>query len=209
MDQIIELLPLLAVAAYYLLRGRQRAKAKQGPQPGAAAPPMEGTRGPTPFQSFMEQMEEALAEAAGEPEDQRGAPGERQAREPITVAVDRSTPATPLPAPPLGPSVPTPEFRAVPGSFSSPSPVDHERHGFGMGSPLSEERFERRRRPASDDARRGYDPHGLRPPPARRGRGGWSARLRDPEAARDAFVLQTIFGRRGGRHPAPDRTPGR
>ena len=203
MDTIIELLPLLAVAAYYLLRGRQRANAKRAPErmQGAA-----GERAPTPFQSFVQQMEEALAEAAGEPAPDTPPVSER---EPISVEVERRAPTSPLPAPPLRPAAPTPEFKAVRGSFSGPSPVDHERHGFGTGSPFSEERFERRRAPASDAARRGHDPHGLRTPPraGRAGRPTWRTRLRDPQAARDAFVLQTLFGPRGGRHPAPGGPP--
>ena len=214
MDTIIELLPLLAVAAYYLLRGRQRATAKRAPQQmqeAADAPGRGGERAPTPFQSFMQQMEEALAEAAGEPEGQRRQPATPPVaeREPIEVEVERSTPPSPLPAPPLRPAAPTPEFRAVSGSFSGTAPVDHERHGFGAQSPLSEERFERGGAPASAAARRGYDPHRLRPaPPRRTGRPDWRARLRDPQAARDAFVLQTLFGPRGGRHPPPDRGRG-
>ena len=245
MDALIELLPLLAVAAYYLLRGRQRANAKRAPDAMQAAegerparPGRGGERAPTPFQSFMEQMEEALAEAAGEPEGGRSQPEGRRRqpddptrrtegetgpdtapvaeREPIRVEVDRTPTPSPLPAPPLRPAAPAPEFRAVAGSFSGTRPVDHERHGlaapsapqFGSESPLSEERFERGGRRASDAARRGHDPHGLRRPPApRRRRTDWRAKLRDPQAARDAFVLQTLFGPRGGRHP--DRTAGR
>ena len=202
MDAIIELLPLLAVAAYYLLRGRQRAKAKRVPEPMQKASGRAGRggeRGPTPFQSFMQQMEEALAEAAGEP-----ATPPVSEREPIEVEVERTPMPSPLPAPPLRPAAPTPEFRAVAGSFSSTNPVDHERHGFGPESPLSEERFERGGAPASDAARRRYDPHDLRPAPTARKRPDWHARLRDPQAARDAFVLQTLFGPRGGRHPAPE-----
>ncbi|MDT0630513.1 hypothetical protein RQM47_09485 [Rubrivirga sp. S365] len=209
MQTLIELLPLLAVAAYYLLRGRQRANAKRAPEQMQEA---EGERAPTPFQSFMLQMEEALAEAAGEPEGPRG-PGTPPVseREPIAVEVDRAAPPSPLPVPPLRPAAPTPEFSAVRGSFSGASPVDHEAHGFGTSSPFSEERFERGGAPASGAARRRHDPHGLRPSPpeaqsARRaGRPDWRARLRDPQAARDAFVLQTLFGPRGGRHPAPER----
>lgn len=204
METILELLPLLAVAAYYLLRGRQRANSKRVPQEMQEARG-DGQRAPTPFESFMQQMEEALAEAAGEPERQP-----EPKPEPIKVEVDRSVSTPSLPAPPVGPPVRTPEFQPAAGSFSGRSPVDHERHGFGLDSPLSEERFERGRRAAPDAARRGYEHDGLRQTPAPRGgRGGWSARLRDPQAARDAFVLQTIFGPRGGRHPAPSGTPER
>lgn len=200
MDALIELLPLLAVGAYYLLRGRQRAKAKQPPPEMQEAARRRGERAPTPFQSFMQQMEEALAEASGEPATPPVAD-----RKPIQVEVEKTTPASPLPATPLGPAPPTPEFRAAPGSFSSTSPIDHERHGFGAENPLSEESFERRRTPPSDAVRRRYDPHNLKKPrPSGRERTSWRARLRDPQAARDAFVLQTLFGARGGRHPAPD-----
>ena len=201
MDTIIELLPLLAVAAYYLLRGRQRANAKRAPEEMQEAAGRPGRSGElTPFQSFMQNMEEALAEAAGEP-----ATPPVSEREPIEVEVERTPMPSPLPAPPLRPAAPTPEFRAVSGSFSGTTPVDHERHGFGLQSPLSEERFERGGARASDAARRRYERDGLRPaPPARAGRPDWRARLRDPQAARDAFVLQTLFGPRGGRHPAPD-----
>lgn len=201
METLIEFLPLLAIAAYYLLRGRQRAKAKRAPEQMQEA---EGERRPTPFQSFMEQVEEALAEASGEPPV--GTPPVSE-REPIAVEVERSAPPSPLPAPPLRPAAPTPEFSAVRGSFSSASPVDHEAHGFGVASPFSEERFERGGAPTSDVARRRHDPHDLHPAPApRAGRPDWRARLRDPQAARDAFVLQTLFGPRGGRHPAPEKS---
>ena len=219
MDALLELLPLLAVAAYYLLRGRQRANAKRAPdamqEAGGERAGRGGERGPTPFESFMQQMEEALAEAAGEPERGQTGPDTPPVseREPIRVEVDRTPTPSPLPAPPLRPAAPTPEFRAVSGSFSGTNPVDHERHGFGFESPFSEEPFEQGRRPASDAARRRYDPHDLkrppRPAPQSRGRDHWRGRLRDPQAARDAFVLQTLFGPRGGRHPAPNRAAGR
>lgn len=210
MDGLAELIPLLLVAAYYLLQGRRRAAQRRAAQQRQEAPqePLvteeETARpGSSPFQQFLEQLEEAMAEAAGEP-----GPEAETASAP---EVDRSPPPEIAPPPPvvptrLPPAPPRyePEFRAVEGSFDSATPTDHGQHGFGIDNPLSEESFERR--PAFSLSRRGpgraYDPHGLgrRPAPPRGApESDLQTRLRDPKTARDAFVLQTIFGPRGGR----------
>lgn len=183
MDALVDLLPLLFIGAYYLLAGRRRAQQKRAaraPEPEARRAPA----GPTPFQSFLEQLEEAMAEASGEP---------------------RAEPAPVRPAVPPAPTLPPArDFRAPEGSFDGPEAVDHDAHGFGDDNPLSEEAFEQA--PAFQAPVRtgtpGYDPHALAPLPDERPASPWETRLRDPQAAQDAFVLQTLFGPRGGRRPA-------
>ena len=198
MESLLELLPLLFVAAYYLLRARSRAAQQRQARQRQTAPQeplIDGEREPTPFQSFLQQVEDAVAEAAGEaPEretDQR-------------LEVERAPAPSPLPAPPVEPVRPAPEFRAPAGSFDSIRPTSHERHGFGAENPLSEETFERLPpQPAPRPERAAYDPHALaarqRSAPGPLTVADWRRRLADPAAAREAFVLQTIFGERGGR----------
>ncbi len=196
MEGLVDLLPLLAVAAYYLLRARRRAGQRQQANP--RTPPEARTisepKGPTPFQQFMQQIEDAVAEASGE-----------------TLEVDHppeppNAIPTPLPAPPAKPVRPAPEFHSAQGSFDAPAPVDHVRHGFGADNPLSEETFEQRPAQSLAPLHKGPlpDPHGLQErrasdPAPIPGVPHWRAKLRDPKAAREAFVLQTIFGARGGR----------
>lgn len=199
MESLVDLLPLLFIGLYYLLTSRRKARLKQAARTRAEAPQEDlissEPNAPTPFQAFLEQLEEAMAESA------------EGSRTELTDVPAVPKPA-PIPAPRLEtipveqiPARATPDFRPVAGSFDSPVAVDHDQHGFGQENPLSEEVFERQ--PAFSARRRransSYDPHGLRsapnaPPPAR----DWHRRLQHPAAARDAFVLQTIFGARGG-----------
>lgn len=199
MDSLAELIPLLLVAAYYLLQGRRRAAQKRDAQRQTAPQQTlvsDDTRAPTPFQQFMEQLEEAMAEASGEP-----------ASAPRAEPTVETAPAPPIIPTRLPPSPPqrNSEFHAVEGSFDSATPSDHIAHGFGAENPLSEERFERESGTAvrSTGSRATYDPHGLKQRPAPRRDdaqlGALRARLKNAQAARDAFVLQTIFGPRGGR----------
>ena len=197
MDALVDLLPLLFVGAYYLLSARRKARIRKADRQRAEAPqealiPDGATTGSasresTPFQSFLEQLEEAMAEAGGVENDDRPSPRE----DPRPVEVVPAEPA----------AVPT-EFHTPPGSFDAAQPVDHEAHGFGAANPFSEEAFEKAPAFAPKRAPSGatYDPHGLQPPPRRAGRPApnWRRRLRDPDAAREAFVLQTLFGPRGG-----------
>lgn len=210
MESLVDLLPLLFIGLYYLLAGRRRANQKRAQQ-RAPAPDREPAasrepKAPSPFESFLGQLEEAMAEAAGEPLSPDPPPVE-----PKPVELVRP------PEPRLSPTVPSleatdAEFRPASGSFDSTTPVDHVAHGlaapsapqFGPDNPLSEESFERA--PAFTEpagAPRGdYDPHGLRrrdPAPRPTAGADWSRRLADPQAAQDAFVLQTVFGARGGR----------
>ena len=73
--------------------------------------------------------------------------------------------------------------------------------GSGDENPLSEEAFEQL--PAFTETARAvtpvYDPHGLSQSGDAPQPGKWQKRLSDPQAAQDAFVLQTVFGPRGGR----------
>ncbi|WP_420457307.1 hypothetical protein [Rubrivirga sp.] len=193
MEGLVDLLPLLFIGLYYLLASRRKARVRKAAQRRVEAPQSElvqdEPRAATPFQTFLDQLEEAMQEANG------------SAPEPEPVP----PPVVELPERPRGPRLPTatPEFRTLPGSFDAPTPVDHDAHGFGRDNPLSEERFEQAPAfaPPPAPADRSFDPHGLR----QRRRAAkatkaatWRRRLRDPEAARDAFVLQTIFGPRGG-----------
>lgn len=194
MEGLVDLLPLLLIAAYYLLRGRKRTeqRRKKAPQTPLVGRTASEPQGLTPFQQFMQQIEDAVAEASGESLDETS---ELEPPKPVP---------SPLPAPPAKPVRPAPEFRAVGGSFDAPRPVDHVQHGFGAENPLSEESFERRSPQAPQQRSRGPlpDPHGLRQksePASVPGTAHWRAKLRDPKAAREAFVLQTIFGSRGGR----------
>ena len=195
MDSLAELVPLLLVGAYYLLQGRRRAARRRAADaPPAASGEAPTASAPTPFQQFVAQINEAMAEAAGEPAEAAPPPVTEPPRRPETVQ-----------RPPL----PAREFHAVPGSFDDVAPVDHTAHGFGPDNPLSEEQFERapafEARPRT--RRGGYDPHGLlaAPPPERTASplADLRARLRDPAAARESFLLQTIFGPRGGRRSDP------
>lgn len=190
MEGLAELLPLLFVAAYYLLRGRQRVsqqrQRQEAPQQPLIGDGPDGARDrvsePTPFQQFLRQVEEAVAEAAGEPLET-----DKQ------LEVETTAAPSPLPAPPTKPVRPAPletstEFIAPAGSFDSAHPVDPEGHGFEFAPPISVPSSEPRVRPT---------PPPRRPEPAAV---DWQRRLRDPVAAREAFLLQTIFGPRGGRH---------
>ena len=198
MEALTDLLPLLFIGLYYLLAGRRRAKQKKAAQQRVVAPqePLvdDEPRASTPFQSFLAQLEEAVEEAQ-----------QMQRPEPVAQPEPPPPPEIVPPAPIVGrplPSLGSPEFHAVRGSFDATEPVDHDAHGFGDENPLSEEAFERA--PAGAPRRRAprkaYDPHGLRrTAPSPTGVDDWHHRLNDPTTAREAFVLQTIFGRRGGR----------
>ncbi len=188
MDAIIELLPLLFIGAYYLLANRRRAKQRQQ----AAQTPLVSESGPakapSPFEAFLVNLEESLAQASG--------------AEPEARTEDRPSARSEPILPPAPPALDLrSEFKPTAGSFDAPVPVDHEAHGFGAENPFSEESFERS--PAFTEPRlvsTDFDPHGLRRTPRTRpARTSWNQRLSDPAAARDAFVLQTVFGRRGGR----------
>ena len=191
MEALVDLLPLLFIGAYYLLAGRRRAQRKEAArqrQPEAGAEVRREEPGETPFQSFLSQLEEAMAEAAN--------PGS-------SVPVPRPEPQSETVE--LPPAPPAPDLDASSAleaaSFERGGPSEHERHGFGGQNPLSEEVFEQR--PAFSEPARAetpvYDPHGLRPGRNTRTPTAWQKRLSDPQAAQDAFVLQTVFGARGGR----------
>ena len=187
MEGLVDLLPLLFIGAYYLLAGRRRAqrqKAAQQRRP-EGQPVVSEERSETPFQSFLAQLEEAMAEAAN-PGSSVPAPSEAE-----TVELPPAPPAPDLEA----------DSALEAATFERGGPNPHERHGFGSENPLSEEVFEQQ--PAFTETARAvtpvYDPHGVRQPGSRAERTEWQQRLSDPKAAQDAFVLQTVFGPRGGR----------
>ena len=210
MESLVDLLPLLFIGLYYLLAGRRRAKLRQAQRERAEAPQDELVSDdpaprPTPFRSFLDQIEEAMAEAAGEPSPRADEPRPADPPAPVSAPVSRGPSLADAASSAPAIEAAGAEFAPVSGSFDSPAPVDHAAHGFGRGNPQSEESFERA--PAFGEPRAArpgtYDPHGLRPPPttrASRSAAGWQRRLADPQAAQDAFVLQTVFGPRGGRH---------
>ena len=205
MEALVEFLPLLFIILYYFVAGRRRAKlrkeAARRQAQAAEGQPIGGDGSATeaeasPFQQFLEQLEDAIAEAEGKKEPVEIAP---PAPPPLPTQPPDVIPPQPTVRRPVV-SVQASEFRALEGSFDDVAPTDHEAHGFGVENPLSEEVFEQspvfaQRAPRS----RSHDPHGLRPRrPATRGT-SWRRQLEDPDAAKDAFVLQTIFGKRGGR----------
>ena len=199
MEGLIDLLPLLFIGAYYLLRARSRSKQQRrtvAPQQELVSddPP----RRETPFQSFMSQLEDAMAEAAGAPIDPDPAPVLPPALPPVGSA------STDVTVPDLAAA--DAEFHPTLGSFDGTAPVDHQAHGFGPDNPISEETFEQQPAffqspdPASSaPSPRAYDPHGLRRPDELQPATGWRQRLESPRAAQEAFLLQTVFGPRGGR----------
>lgn len=198
MDALVELLPLLFIGAYYLLAGRRRAKQKKEAREQAQPAGPAEQRAATPFQNFLEQLEEAMSEASGDPAAEV-VPQKVVPRKAPVLTSEPVPAAEPIPESRLE-SI---EFNAPAGSFGSSAPVDHQAHGFGAENPISEETFERQ--PASaQTARRDasrYDPHGLRSSADAPSENTWNKRLGNPKAAQDAFVLQTVFGTRGGRRP--------
>ena len=188
-----DLLPLLAIGAYWLVRAMRSTKRKQaGPRPA----PTGAAKAPSPFEQLMLQLEEALdapRDAAPADADAAAAP-ERSEEPPRPVERQAERPPAPRAAPRPPRAVPTHFDDAGIGDYHG---FDHDRHGFGQDNPLSEEAFERRPRfaPRPKTPPRRYDPHGLAPtpkPPPRRAV-SWATRLRDPAAAREALVLKTIF----------------
>ena len=195
-EGLADLLPLLFIAAYWLVRQFRgaSAKARRGAPPAASPQPSGSETARTPFEELMLQLERALEEPQEKeqtPEPELDAPAR-----PVKRHAERP------PAPRAAPRPP----RAVPIGFDAPGGDDaigdyegfeHERHGFGRENPLSEEVFESRPRfaprPAGPTPR--YDPHELRraAPAPRRSAVSWADRLRDPAAAREALVLKTIF----------------
>jgi len=190
-DALAEFFPLLLVVLYYLVTGRRKAAARKQQAQSKKAPqePLvtdEAPSGPTPFQSFLAQLEDAMAEANG-----------------TNAPPPAATPPPPPPRPPKAPKLARrteSEFHALSGSFDSVAPTDHNRHGFSDENPLSEASLEHRSgASATPRQRREYDPHGLeRPAPPPTAPPDWR-NLSNSEIARHAFVLQTVFGPRGGR----------
>ena len=146
----------------------------------------------TPFQEALRQIREALEEAQQQQTPEPEPPPRAPTR--VPAAVSRPDPhPSPLPAPP-------------PIRLDRRTGFEHERHGFGRENPLSEEAFERR--PAFSVAPRtrkpDFDPHGLRPEPARSAPTRTTPRtlldkLRRPQTARDALVLAEVLGPPKGR----------
>lgn len=193
MDSLGDLIPFLIGAGYLLLRfvGAAR-KAKPSDAP-TEAPPVRRRRqasGPNVFQQILAQLEEQMAE-----------PPPRRPAEPPRVR--------PLEPPPVvrpnefsgaeaSWATPRTETRAVsPGGFGretagfdhTATDYEHRRHGFGDPT-LESTRSLEEATPAFDAGRRTQTAAAAAPPP------GLTARLRSPQAIREAFVLQTILARR-------------
>lgn len=192
MDALVDFLPLLFLAVYYLL-GRKRKQLQRKRQTAPTAESGE-PKGPTPFEEFVRQMEEAMREASGEPREE-----DQRQPEPTPAT---SAPPSPMPVPTRRP-LPTlggrrePEFREM-GSFESEATFErhrrpaHEAHGYGIDQPFSEERFERMPR-GLDETAHAHAPLAprIRPTPSRVSY--WRNRLKDPKQAQDALVLTEIF----------------
>ena len=207
MESLADLIPLLLVGAYYLLR-TMRGGRQQRP-PTAATPTASEPSGPTPFEQLMRQLEDALEDPQGRTTPSDAEPVEPARLEALPSVGDTDYAGTARPVQrqaerePAMRAAPKPP-RAVPIAFEPPSAFEasfeHEAHGFGDDNPISEEAFESR--PAFSargrSAATDYDPHALKKTPrkaatARRPASRWAARLHDPAAAREALVLKTIF----------------
>ncbi|MEM6327079.1 MAG: hypothetical protein AAF791_08175 [Bacteroidota bacterium] len=192
MEIPFELIWLVLLAAYYVLSAMRRGQRKKKQQTQGQPRVTEAgeAKGPTPFEEFMRQMEEAMREASGEPRPT----GDREPVDPVrTEAVAPAPVSVPSPPPPR----PVSEFRDV-GSFSAETSFEssrtsaHERHGFGLDQPFSEERFEQLARGLDETEHR----HPSLAPPSRRrvDRADiWRDRLQDPKKAQEALVLKEIF----------------
>ena len=206
MESFADLLPLLLVGAYYLLRTMRGAK-RQRP-PAGAEPTANAPSAPTPFEQLMQQLEDALEEPQRQATPSDAEPVEPARLEALPSVGDTDHAGTARPVErqaerePAMRAAPRPP-RAVPIAFEPPAvfeeAFDHDAHGFGAENPLSEESFESR--PAFSSRHRPVaptsGPRGRRAEnkaaTARRPASRWAARLHDPAAAREALVLKTIF----------------
>ena len=177
---LIILLLFLAPVLRRIFGGKQRTK----PKP---VPPSEGTT--------SRQIEDPLAEAL------------RQIREALEDGAEtKEQVETPSYDSPL-----KPEPRAIPKSvrreseFHALGEFEHEAHGFGRENPLSEEVFEQRpafvKAPATEPIRvappKRVDlttPLEVKKTPSSSTSTALAQALRDPQKARDAFVLYEVFG---------------
>ena len=183
------LLPLILLALYFLTQLRRGDKGKRRtptPSDPLTTRDVEGesdqsASAPTPFELLVRQIQEAAQEA------QRA-----------------QAPPPPDPAPPPPPARRTlrPPASVEPREFESLGGFEHERHGFGLDNPFSEEAFERLPRGADvtehAPGHLDHDPHaprGRRRSPRRPARKGHplAARLRETGDARDAFALREIL----------------
>ena len=185
---VADLLPFILGGAYLALRfmgARRRAD-----QPTAERPSRQRRRqAPGVFEQMAERFETQMAEARA---------SAQAAAEPPPVEpppVRRARVAGQRAAGQRG-------YFDESASFASETQgYAHERRGFGPDNPPSEETAEQGagRRPAPA-GRPLYDPHGPRPAPA-----SAPPALGSPRALRDAFVLQTILGRRPPLRRSPRR----
>jgi hypothetical protein len=195
-EALFEFLPIIIFVIYAVLRSRRAAEQKRLAQGGAPADK------PGSLQQILQQIEEAMAEANGETEPPvQAAPLPAERIE--SAERSRTTPARPPSRAPAFASQPADEFRSpVRDVFA------HDAHGFGTQNPYSEPVFQRvaphQDAPASASNRLSFNPHmrnaGLLPLPnttAPRRAAVLAERLRHPDAARDAIVLNAIFQRPG------------
>lgn len=204
-DSFADLIPVAVVLGYLFLKfaGRsQRPEAPTAPR-RTVRPAGRGTAGPTPFEQLLARLDEANG----------------------TTTTVQPPPLEPPPVQPRRPESPlftesrkavadyeartaaATAFRTVDagrGFDAEARGFEHERHGFGPQNPLSELAFQAARnadRRVANANSQAYDPHGLRTAPRSVPGPSIAARLAEPGALRDAFVLQTILARR----PAPRR----
>ena len=197
MEINVELIWALLVGLYFLFNAGRRNRAARQRQVETDTDGLSRPSAPSPFEAFVQQMEDAMRDASGEP--------------PLETVNEPLAPeALPVPSRPSVPvRRPVPEtrreFKPV-GSFERERAFEkaarapHDEHGYGPDNPFSEERFERlaRGRDITEHAQGHlqYSPHGLSasPPPRRISAASrWRKRLRDPEQAQDALILTEII----------------
>ncbi len=180
----IIILLILLVPVLRRLFGKKQPK--RGPAPQGVDLP--SAAGEDPLAEALRQIRKAL----GEPEPT-----------PVPSVSSKPLPAQPRPLFPR--PVREPEFHSL-GAF------EHDEHGFGKSNPLSEETFER----GAPSAKTGRAAKRIKPKPLEEidltapikvkedgesSRSHLTRMLKDPARARDAFVLQEVFGPPRSRRP--------
>ncbi len=227
-DSFADLIPVAVVLGYLFLKFAGRSARPEAPPPPrpAARPAGLTTAGPTPFEQLLARLEEANNETRGiTPAPPPAPPPARLTSRTVVPAAKREfSRASRLESMRIAENrkavadyeartAAATAFRTYDdghGFDAETSGFDaetqgfaHERHGFGPQNPLSEPAFQAGRTASRRVSRQAYDPHALTPSPTPAPGPGIAARLREPGALRDAFVLQTILARR----PTP-RRPG-